>query len=110
MLEIRDLLFRIVPMVATPLRETASRTAGSRQPYPNFKVIVLDDDHNTFEHVATSLLRHIPAMTPDLAWQLTNQVHFEGMATVWTGPQEMAEFYHQQLKREGLTMAPLEPA
>lgn len=81
-----------------------------RQQYPNYKVIVLDDDFNTFEHVATCLLRYIPGMTPEQAWQLTNQVHFEGQAIVWVGPQEQAELYHMQLDNEGLTMAPLEAA
>ncbi len=79
-----------------------------RKPYPNFKVIVLNDDFNTFEHVATCLLKHIPNMTEQLAWELTNQVHFQGQALVWSGPLEQAELYHQQLRREGLTMAPLE--
>ncbi|BAW97059.1 putative ATP-dependent Clp protease adaptor protein [[Synechococcus] sp. NIES-970] len=81
-----------------------------RKPYPNFKVIVLNDDFNTFEHVAHCLMTYIPKMTADLAWNLTNQVHFDGQAVVWTGPQEPAELYHQQLRREGLTMAPLEAA
>ncbi|WP_448381319.1 ATP-dependent Clp protease adapter ClpS [Gloeomargarita sp.] len=78
--------------------------------YPNYKVIVLNDDVNTFQHVANCLMKYIPAMTPDRAWELTNQVHHEGQAVVWVGPQEPAELYHEQLKRAGLTMAPLEPA
>ena len=78
------------------------------KPYPNYKVIVLNDDFNTFEHVANCLMKYIPGMTSDHAWHLTNQVHFEGQAIVWVGPQEQAELYHQQLRREGLTMAPLE--
>jgi ATP-dependent Clp protease adaptor protein ClpS len=86
----------------TKLRQTI------RKPYPNFKVIVLNDDFNTFNHVAESLMKYIPNMNSDLAWDLTNQVHFEGQALVWSGPQEQAELYHQQLIREGLTMAPLE--
>ncbi len=79
-----------------------------RKKYPNFKVIVLDDDFNTFEHVCNCLIQYIPNMSSDRAWELTNQVHFEGQALVWTGPLEQAELYHQQLRREGLTMAPLE--
>jgi ATP-dependent Clp protease adaptor protein ClpS len=78
--------------------------------YPNFKVIVLNDDFNTFEHVSNCLVKYIPNMSSDRAWELTNQVHFEGQALVWTGPLEQAEMYHQQLRREGLTMAPLEAA
>ena len=81
-----------------------------RKPYPNYKIIVLNDDFNTFEHVAKCLMKYIPGMSGDLAWELTNQVHFEGQAIVWTGPQEQAELYHMQLSREGLTMAPLEKA
>jgi ATP-dependent Clp protease adaptor protein ClpS len=55
-------------------------------------------------------MKYIPNMTSDRAWELTNQVHYEGQATVWVGPQEQAELYHQQLSRAGLTMAPLEAA
>lgn len=81
-----------------------------QKPYPNYKVIVLNDDFNTFQHVFNCLIKYIPGMTSDHAWELTNQVHFEGQAIVWVGPQEQAELYHQQLRREGLTMAPLEAA
>ena len=89
-------------------RERSSQV--TRKPYPNYKVIVLNDDVNTFQHVAETLMKYIPAMTSDLAWELTNRVHYEGQATVWIGPQEPAELYHQQLSRAGLTMAPLEKA
>ncbi|BAY80185.1 ATP-dependent Clp protease adaptor protein ClpS (plasmid) [Nostoc linckia NIES-25] len=78
--------------------------------YPNYKVIVLNDDFNTFQHVAECLMKYIPGMSGDRAWDLTNQVHYEGQAIVWVGPQEPAELYHQQLRRAGLTMAPLEAA
>jgi ATP-dependent Clp protease adaptor protein ClpS len=81
-----------------------------RKPYPNYKVIVLNDDFNTFQHVAECLMKYIPNMTSDRAWELTHQIDREGQAIVWVGPQEQAEFYHQQLGREGLTMAPLEAA
>lgn len=82
----------------------------TQKPYPNYKVIVLNDDFNTFQHVSQCLMKYIPGMTGDLAWNLTNQIHFEGQAIVWVGPQEMAELYHQHLRRAGLTMAPLEAA
>ncbi len=79
-----------------------------RQPYPNLRVIVLDDDVNTFQHVVECLVRHIPAMQPDRAWELAHRIDGEGSAVVWCGPQEQAELYHQLLAAEGLTMAPLE--
>lgn len=95
-------------MAATPttVKERAGKTV--RKTYPNFKVIVLNDDFNTFQHVAKTLMTYIPGMSNDRAWELTNQIHHEGQAIVWVGPQEQAELYHQQLKRAGLTMAPLE--
>lgn len=104
-------------LVATAIANTATTittpdrvTSTVRKTYPNFKVIVLNDDFNTFQHVSDCLLKYIPGMTPDRALELTNQVHFDGQAIVWIGPQEQAELYHQQLRREGLTMAPLEAA
>lgn len=96
--------------VTLPQERQAAATITTRKPYPNYKVIVLDDDFNTFQHVAESLMTYIPNMTSERAWELTNQVHFEGLAIVWVGPQEQAELYHLQLKRVGLTMAPVEPA
>lgn len=97
-------------MSATPTVAPTKSTQAVRKQYPNYKVIVLNDDFNTFQHVAECLMKYIPGMTSDHAWDLTNQVHFEGQAIVWVGPQEPAELYHQQLRRAGLTMAPLEAA
>ncbi|MFN5854422.1 MAG: ATP-dependent Clp protease adapter ClpS [Pseudanabaenaceae cyanobacterium] len=97
-------------MAAIQTPEKAKATVTIAKTYPNYKVIVLDDDFNTFEHVATCLLKYIPHMTEPKAWELTNQVHFEGLAIVWVGPLEQAELYHEQLKQSQLTMAPLEPA
>ena len=79
-----------------------------RQSYPSFKVVVLDDDVNTFQHMVECLVRYIPAMQPNQAWELAHRIDGEGSAVVWCGPQEQAELYHQQLAAEGLTLAPLE--
>ncbi len=81
-----------------------------RLPYPHCRVIVLDDEVNTFQHVVECLVRHIPGMLPDRAWELARRIDGEGSAVVWSGPQEQAELYHQLLLGEGLTMAPLERA
>nr|ADN12261.1 ATP-dependent Clp protease adaptor protein ClpS [Gloeothece verrucosa PCC 7822] len=97
-------------MATAPTVAPDKTTQVVKKTYPNYKVIVLNDDFNTFEHVAKCLMKYIPGMTSDRAWELTNQVHFEGQAIVWVGPQEQAELYHQQLRREGLTLAPLEAA
>ena len=39
--------------------------------YPEARVIVLDDNFNTFQHVANCLLTIIPGMSEKRAWDLT---------------------------------------
>ena len=76
----------------------------------NWLVIVRNDDHNTFEHVARSLARVIPGVDYSRGMGLANQIHNSGRAIVWTGMREPAEHYWEQLASAGLTMAPLEEA
>ena len=71
-------------------------------------MIVLNDEHNTFDHVANTLARVIPGISVDQGYRYADQIHNSGLATVWTGPRETAELYWEQLKDSGLTMAPLE--
>jgi ATP-dependent Clp protease adaptor protein ClpS len=73
-----------------------------------WRVIVLNDDHNTFDHVARTLSRVIPGMTIEQGYGIADQIHNSGQAIVWTGAKEVAELYWEQLKSAGLTMAPLE--
>ena len=71
-------------------------------------MIVRNDDHNTFDGVAAALARVIPGVTMDGGYALANEVHNRGLAIVWSGHQEAAELYWEQLCDAGLTMAPLE--
>ena len=89
---------------ASPVLEKAKETKR----YPEARVIVLDDDVNTFNHVVDCLRRIIPGMSEERAWALAHRIDGDGSAEVWCGPLEQAELYHQQLSGEGLTMAPLE--
>jgi ATP-dependent Clp protease adaptor protein ClpS len=73
-----------------------------------WRVIVLNDNHNTFDHVASTLARVIPAVTLDGGYRFADQIHNTGQAIVWTGEREPAELYWEQLREAGLTMAPLE--
>ncbi|MEA2483982.1 MAG: ATP-dependent Clp protease adaptor protein ClpS [Thermoleophilaceae bacterium] len=73
-----------------------------------WRVIVLNDNHNTFDHVARTLARVIPGMTVDKGYAVADQIHNSGQAVVWTGSKEVAELYWEQLHSSGLTMAPLE--
>ncbi len=80
----------------------------SKAKYSEARVIVLDDNFNTFQHVANCLLAIIPSMSKKKAWDLTFKVDKTGSAEVWRGNLEQAELYHEQLIRKGLTMAPIE--
>ena len=79
-----------------------------KRKYPEARITVLDDDFNTFEHVANSLETIIPGMSRERSWKLAVEVDSKGSAEVWRGLIEQAELYHQQLLSKGLTMAPIE--
>ncbi len=74
----------------------------------HWRVIVRNDDHNTFDHVAHTLARYIPGVSVDGGYAFADRIHHTGQAIVWTGQKEPAELYWEQLAGSGLTMAPLE--
>jgi ATP-dependent Clp protease adaptor protein ClpS len=85
------------------------RTAGPDSgPGAPWRVIVLNDDHNTFDHVAHALARVVPGVTVDQGYRLADAIHYTGRAVVWSGHKELAEHYWELLAGDGLTMAPLE--
>jgi ATP-dependent Clp protease adaptor protein ClpS len=73
-----------------------------------WRVIVLNDDHNTFDGVAAALARVVPGISLDQGYAIADTIHNTGQAIVWSGQKEPAELYWEQLKEAGLTMAPLE--
>ncbi|MDX6685588.1 MAG: ATP-dependent Clp protease adaptor protein ClpS [Baekduia sp.] len=75
-----------------------------------WRVIVRNDDHNTFDGVATTLARFIPDITVAKGYDIADRIHASGLAIVWSGHKELAEHYWDQLRDAGLTMAPLEQA
>ena len=74
----------------------------------SWRVIVRNDDHNTFDHVAHTLARTIPGTGVDEGYRIADRIHRSGQAMVWRGHLEAAELYWDQLHGAGLTMAPLE--
>jgi ATP-dependent Clp protease adaptor protein ClpS len=91
----------------SPPRERLDRGDKSGLGRP-WLVIVLNDNHNTFEGVAFSLSSVLPGVDYDRGMKLADSIHNTGLAVVWSGQQEPAELYWEQLKDLGLTMAPLE--
>ena len=84
------------------------RVGGPDSGLGGWRVIVLNDNHNTFDHVAQTLAAVIPGITLSSGHRLADKIHNTGQAIVWSGPREPAELYWEQLRDAGLTMAPLE--
>ena len=85
-------------------RDTGSGTGLG----PPWHVIVLNDDHNTFQGVAVALATVLPDVSYEQGLRIADVIHNTGQATVWSGHREVAEHYWRGLKARGLTMAPLE--
>lgn len=87
--------------------ERPTRGSGSSLGDP-WRVIVLNDNHNTFEGVAAALSRVLPGVSYDQGLRMADSIHATGRAIVWSGHREQAELYWTALEESGLTMAPLE--
>ena len=53
-----------------------------------WRVVVLNDDHNTFDHVAETLARVLPGVSLAEGYRSADQIHNQGVAVVWSGPRE----------------------
>jgi ATP-dependent Clp protease adaptor protein ClpS len=93
--------------VAPATKERIDTGSGTGLGRP-WNVIVLNDNHNTFEGVAAALSRVLPGVTYEAGLRIADRIHASGRAIVWSGHQEAAELYWQGLRDAGLTMAPLE--
>jgi ATP-dependent Clp protease adaptor protein ClpS len=93
--------------VSPATKERVDRGTGTGLGAP-WNVIVLNDNHNTFEGVAAALSSTIPGMSYEQGMRLANRIHSTGRAVVWSGHKEVAELYWEGLRGHGLTMAPLE--
>lgn len=71
---------------------------------PGHRLILWNDDTNTFDHVINCLVKHLQytvAEAEDIAWK----VHNEGKCTVLEGSYTEVEVYRKILKSEGLTVS-----
>ena len=94
----------------TPTRQRRAVRPGEGRDDRPWNVIVLNDNHNTFEGVAFALAKTLPGIGYDQGMAFANRIHSSGRAIVWSGHRERAELYHEQLAGFGLTMAPLQQA
>jgi ATP-dependent Clp protease adaptor protein ClpS len=95
--------------VSPATKERIDRGTGAGLGAP-WNVVVLNDNHNTFEGVAFALASTLPGVSYDKGMHFANRIHSSGRAVVWSGHKEAAELYWDQLRGHGLTLAPLESA
>jgi ATP-dependent Clp protease adaptor protein ClpS len=95
----------VAPSTPTKRRTRPGSGGGTGDAW---RVVVLNDDHNTFDGVAFALARVLPGVTFEGGMALANTIHMRGSAVVWSGHKEQAELYWAQLEGFGLTMAPLD--
>ena len=68
----------------SPPKERVRKGTGSRTG-DSWRVIVLNDNHNTFEGVAFALAQTIPGVDYDKGIQLATKIHTTGQAIVFSG-------------------------
>ena len=73
----------------------------TKKKYQESRKIILDDNFNSFEHVAICLIKIIPEMSKKKSWELTVAVEREGMAEVWRAPIEQAELIMSKCSMKG---------
>lgn len=81
---------------------------------PPHNVILLNDDHHSFEFVI-DVLRKALGCSEQRAYQFTNEAHKSGRSIVWTGTKEVAELkveqirsFHEIRERDGAKLGPLD--
>ncbi|MGH2367379.1 MAG: ATP-dependent Clp protease adaptor ClpS [Chloroflexota bacterium] len=62
-----------------------------RRLLPPYKVIVHNNNFNTFDEVIKILIKAVPGMTRDRAAALATEIHTTGAAVPYVGPKERAE-------------------
>lgn len=78
------------------------------KPLPPWKVLLHNDDVNSFEHVILSIMSLTP-LNEQQATQRTLEADKTGVALLLTTHKERAELYQEQFQSKGLTVT-IEPA
>src|SRR5205823_11795038 len=77
--------------------ETDTQEEVRTRRVPPYNVILLNDDHHSFEFVIDTLCKAL-GCSPERAFQFTNLAHTSGQAVVWTGTKEVAELKLEQIQ------------
>jgi len=76
---------------------------------PPYRVMLHNDNFNKREYVVQVLMKVIPGMTVDIAVNVMQEAHVNGLAVVIICPQNDAEEHCSQLRNNGL-LSSIEPA
>ncbi len=87
--------------------KTAPKPKGP-QMLPPWKVLLHNDDRNSFEHVISSIVELTP-LQKEAAIVRTTEAHQMGVALLLTTHKERAELYKEQFQSKSLTVT-IEPA
>jgi ATP-dependent Clp protease adaptor protein ClpS len=83
--------------------DTETVTQEQTRHLPPFKVVLHNDDVNTFEHVILSILKLTPLKEPE-AIERTIEAHETGQALLLITNKERAELYVEQFASLSLTV------
>ena len=89
------------PAVEERRSEAPTRERKS-QGYEAWEVRIYNDGLNTREHVARSLVQVVTGMTELTAYQTMMMAHQNGIAVVGRYYYEIAEMYHDALRKNGI--------
>ncbi|XP_062111179.1 ATP-dependent Clp protease adapter protein CLPS1, chloroplastic [Humulus lupulus] len=93
----------------TPGRESEFYVRKSRKMAPPYRVILHNDNFNKREYVVQVLMKVIPGMTLDIAVNIMQVAHHNGLSVVIICAQADAEEHCMQLRGNGL-LSSIEPA
>lgn len=95
------------PPTATVTAPVKAPQQNKPKPLPLFRVILHNDDKNTFEHVVTTILSLTPLKEQD-ALLRTKEAHDSGCALLLVTHKERAELYQEQFQSASLVVT-IEP-
>jgi len=75
-----------------------------------YKVVLINDEHNSFENVIYALLETFPNMSKTQAQNIAMAVHEDGKHDVAVAHRELSETYLVWLEKFGLTVEMVEVA
>jgi len=94
---------------AKPKRASKPKTKPKPpQMLPPWKVLLHNDDRNSFDHVIATIVE-LTALQKEAAADRTKEAHETGVALLLTTHKERAELYKEQFQSKGLTVS-IEPA